>query len=243
LKRVLIKISYDGTNYHGWQVQPNGITIQETLQNAIESVLGTRIPITGCSRTDAGVHAKEFYCHLDCEDSIPESAFIRGLNSCLPNDIAVLEYKEVPNDFHARYNVLGKNYVYNFYYGITNPFLDRYSLRLEKTLDVEKIKYFCNTIIGEHDFCGFSSSGRTVEDTVRNVTECDIYRENNLLKFSITANGFLYNMVRIIAGTAVGISNGSIDKDIANEIFISKDRSLGGNTLSPKGLFLNKVFY
>ncbi len=243
MKRILLKIAYDGTAYHGWQIQPNGITIQEVLQNSLKSVLGKETGVTGCSRTDAGVHAKEFYCHLDCDDSIPDSAFLRGLNSCLPDDISVLDVKSVQSDFHARYNAKGKNYIYNFYFGTNDPFASRYALRLEKDIDISKADIFCKKIIGTHDFYGFSSSGRSVTDTVRTVSDCKMYRDGKFIRFDITANGFLYNMVRILAGTAIDVANGRFDYTVADKVFDTKNRSEAGNTLPPNGLFLNKVIY
>ena len=131
MKRMLLTISYDGTAYHGWQVQPNGITVQETLQNALCKLMGVRPSITGCSRTDAGVHAREFVCHIDCDDKFPENAFLKGLNSLLPNDIAVIGCREVNKDFHARYNAKGKTYIYSMYTGVINPFDERYNLHIE----------------------------------------------------------------------------------------------------------------
>ena len=115
MKRMLLTISYDGTAYHGWQVQPNGITVQEKLQDCLEKLMGTRPKITGCSRTDAGVHAEEFCLHFDCDDCFPEGAFLKGLNSILPNDISVIGCKQVNSDFHARYNAKGKTYAYGMY--------------------------------------------------------------------------------------------------------------------------------
>lgn len=244
MKRVLLKIAFDGTAYHGWQVQPNAITVQEVLQNAVSDVLGTKIGVTGCSRTDAGVSAREFFCHLDCNDNIPDDAFLRGVNGVLPNDISVLDVKEVAADFHARYNAKGKNYIYSFYFGIKDPFLDRYALNISENPDLNRMNDFCKTVVGTHDFYGFSSSGRSVEDTVRTVTLCEaFYDENRNLKFSVTADGFLYNMVRILAGTCLFVGTGKLDTDIALRMFNEKDRSLGGNTLAAKGLMLNKVFY
>ena len=136
MKRMLLKISYDGTAYHGWQVQPNGITVQQTLQDSLEKILGSRVSVTGCSRTDAGVHAREFFCHIDCEDHFPDTAFLNGLNSYLPNDISVIDCKHVSDDFHARYNAKGKKYVYSMYYGKKNPFDSRYSLHISKMPDI-----------------------------------------------------------------------------------------------------------
>ena len=173
MKRVLLTISYDGTAYHGWQIQPNGITIQQVLQDELSSLLGKKTGVTGCSRTDAGVHAKEFCCHLDCDDGIPEEAFVRGLSSRLPSDISVKACKTVADDFHARYNALGKTYVYNINNSrIKDPFYGRYSWQIERPLDTDKMNLFCEKIVGTHDFFAFSSSGRTVTDTIRTVKEC-----------------------------------------------------------------------
>ena len=243
MKRVLLTIAYDGTAYHGWQVQPNGVTFQQTLQDGLEKILGTRVGVTGCSRTDAGVHAREFCCHFDCDEKFPSNAFLKGLNSVLPDDIAVTDCRTVDSGFHARYSAHGKAYVYNMYTGTSDPFRTRYSLRLEKAPDGGKIAYFCNTVVGTHDFAGFSSSRRSVEDTVRTVTDCHFETDGSNYRFCISADGFLYNMVRIIAGTALEVSSGRLSPDCAADIFRSGDRFLAGQTLPPQGLFLHKVFY
>lgn len=244
MKRILLTLSYDDTAYHGWQVQPNGITVQEVLQNSLETLLKIRPLVTGCSRTDAGVHAKEFCLHLDCEENLPREVFLRGLNAILPNDIAVTDYKEVPADFHARYNAKGKTYVYKILNGNRkDPFLSRYVWTIEKPLNIELMNKFCDNLVGTHDFYAFSSSGRTVTDTVRTVTECKAEKKDDIVELRITANGFLYNMVRIIVGTAVDVSNGRIDPNITKEIFKTKDRSKAGITAPPQGLILEKVYY
>lgn len=244
MKRILLTISYDGTAYHGWQVQQNAVTVQETMQNALERLLGVRPSLTGCSRTDAGVHAREFCCHLDCEDNIPPAAFLRGLNSILPEDIAVIGCRDVPPDFHARYAAKGKNYIYRFYHSkTTDPFLSRYAMRLERAPDIGKMNEFCKTIVGTHDFAPFCSSGSSVTDTVRTVSECRMTEDGGLPALSVSADGFLYNMVRIITGTALAVSDGRLPADCAEEIFSTLDRSRAGETAPPQGLFLNKVFY
>lgn len=244
MKRILLTISYDGTAYHGWQVQQNAVTVQETMQDALERLLGKRPALTGCSRTDAGVHAREFCCHLDCEDNIPHAAFLRGLNSILPDDVAVIGCRDVAPDFHARYSAKGKNYIYRFYCSkITDPFLSRYAMRLEKEPDINKMNEFCRSLIGKHDFAPFCSSGSSVVDTVRTVTECYMTEDGGLPALSVSADGFLYNMVRIITGTALAVSEGRLDVNCAEEIFSSCDRSKAGETAAPQGLFLNKVFY
>lgn len=243
MKRYLLFISFDGTAYHGWQVQPNGITVQQVLNESLRKLLGAPTDVTGCSRTDTGVHARQFACHIDCEDNIPEEAFLKGLNSILPSDIAVTGCREVPSDFHARYNARGKTYVYGMYTGDKNPFDGRYFLHIESMPDIRKMDAFAKTVVGTHDFCGFSSSGRSVSDTVRTVSECGVTRENNKLFFRITGNGFLYNMVRILAGTALFVGYGKLPEDTAEKVFLTKDRTLAGDTLPPHGLFLEKVLY
>ena len=243
MKRYLINISFDGTAYHGWQVQPNGITVQQVLNESLYKLLGVQTSVTGCSRTDTGVHAWQFACHIDCEDNIPKEAFLKGLNSILPQDIAVIGCREVPSDFHARYNAKGKTYVYGMYTGDKNPFDGRYFLHIESMPDTEKMNAFAKTLIGTHDFCGFSASGRSVKDTERTISECAVTTEGNKLFFRIRGNGFLYNMVRILAGTALFVGYGKLPVDIAEQVFLSKDRSLAGDTLPPCGLFLEEVLY
>ena len=244
MKRVLLTIAYDGTNYHGYQVQPNGVTIQGVLQNEISLLLGTETSVTGCSRTDAGVHAKEFCCHIDCNENIPDNAFIRGLSSRLPQDISVINCKTVERNFHARYNAKGKTYEYNILNtNIKDPFLSRYSWQIERELNIDKMNEFCEKIIGTHDFYAFSSSGRTVTDTVRTISDCYVTKEDDIVKLTVTANGFLYNMVRIIVGTAVSVSDGKIKPEDTENIINSKKRELAGMTAPAKGLFLKKVIY
>lgn len=243
MKRMLLTISYDGTAYHGWQVQPNGITVQQTLQDALEKLLGKRVSVTGCSRTDAGVHARQFACHIDCEDNFPESAFLKGLNSLLPKDIAVTDCREVARDFHARYNALGKKYVYSMYTGALNPFDSRYMLHLENTPDVDLMNKFCDGIVGTHDFAPFSCSKRTVEDTVRTITECFVKKDGNKIYFEIKGDGFLYNMVRILAGTALAVGQKRLAPDCYIDIFKDNDRSKAGDTLPAFALILDEVYY
>ena len=244
MKRILLKIGYDGTAYHGWQVQPNGVTVQSTLQDAIEKMLGKRLEVTGCSRTDAGVHAREFCCHIDCDDNLPESAFVRGVSSLLPPDIAVFSAKEVPSDFHARYDAKGKTYIYRILNrNIKDPFLSRYTWQIERKLDIERINEFCKAIEGKHDFCAFSSANRTVDNTVRTVSSCFAERSGDIVSLSITADGFLYNMVRIIVGTAVSVSDGKINPEDIAQILELKARDKAGITAPPQGLILDKVYY
>lgn len=240
---MLLTIAYDGTAYHGWQVQPNGVTVQQTLQDSLEKLLGKRVSVTGCSRTDAGVHAHMFCCHIDCDDHFPDNAFLKGLNSLLPNDISIINCRQVSPDFHARYNAKGKKYIYSMYTGNLNPFDSRYMLHLDKLPNVQLMNQFCKGIVGTHDFAPFSSSKRTVDDTIRTVNECIITTQNNYIAFEITANGFLYNMVRIIAGTALAVGQNKLKPDCYNEIFSSGKREKAGDTLPAFALSLKKVYY
>ncbi len=243
MKRVLLKISFDGTRYHGWQIQKNAVTVSKVLSDSLERLLNAKTNVTGCSRTDSGVHAREFFCHIDCADNIPEKAFLRGLNSILPDDIAVKAVSRVDDEFHARYSSKGKTYSYYFYIGNTDPFLSRYTLRLDKKPDISLMNDFCRRIIGEHDFIAFSSAKRTVETTVREIYSCNATMQDNIVKLTVTGNGFLYNMVRIIAGTALEVGNGILNPDCADIAFEAKNRNALGKTLPAKGLFLEKVYY
>lgn len=244
MERVLLKISYLGTAYHGWQVQPNGVTVQEVLQSKIEQMFKCHVNLTGCSRTDAGVHAKEFYCHFDTQLHINEEGIVRGLNSILPHDICVLSAEYVDVDFHARYSAKGKTYEYRILNTkIHDPFLNGRVWHIERPLDVSLMNGFCSKICGTHDFYGFSSSGRTVSDTVRTVSDCSVSRYGDIVTLKITADGFLYNMVRIIVGTAVEVSDGKIKLSDIEDIIKSYDRSRAGITAPPDGLYLKEVFY
>lgn len=242
--RVLLKISFLGTAYHGWQVQPNGITIQQVMQDALEILYKERPNLSGCSRTDAGVHANEFYCHFDIEREIPPKGIVHSLNAVLPNDIVVLSAQYVDNDFHSRYSAKGKNYIYKIHNSDTiSPFNSDRMLFINRELNIDLMNEFCKRIIGEYDFVGFSSSGRTVTDTVRKITDCSVTKKDDVITLSVTANGFLYNMVRIITGTAISVSDGKIDPFKTEELILSKDRSLLGFTAPAHGLYLNKVIY
>ncbi len=244
MERVLLKISYLGSAYHGWQVQPNGITVQEVLQSKIEQLYKAKISLTGCSRTDAGVHAKEFYCHFDAPFHINTDGIVKGLNSLLPRDISVYSAEYVAADFHSRYSSKGKNYIYLIENtAVRNPFNIGRAWHIERPLSVDIMNEFCQKLCGTHDFYGFSSSGRTVETTVRTVYNCSVSKDNELITLSVSGDGFLYNMVRIIVGTAVDVSDGKINISDIEEILLSKERSRAGITAPPDGLYLNKVFY
>lgn len=242
--RRLLKIAYLGTNYCGWQVQPNGVSVQATLQKALNEVLGHKSGVTGCSRTDSGVHAIEFYCHFDTESKIPGRGIVMALNTLLPKDISALECIDVEDNFHARYNAKGKTYKYEIYFSqISDPFLEDRALRIKAEPDFNAAKEFCSLLIGKHNFASFSSVHRTVSDTVRTVSQCNIEKAENRWTFTVTADGFLYNMVRIMVGSMLYYAQGKITKEDVLSSFENENRSLLGNTVKPHGLYLNKVYY
>lgn len=241
---VKLKLQYDGTNYHGWQIQPNGVTVQETLMNAIESVTRERVNVTGCGRTDAGVHALNYVCNFRTNSDIPLEKLPYAINSHLPEDIRVFEAEAAEEGFHAKNSAVKKRYVYRILNSEFNDaFIGKYAWHYRFPLDIDAMRYAAKAFLGEHDFIGFASSGFTVKSTVRTVYSLDIEKSDNVLTIDITGNGFLYNMVRIIAGTLVYAGCGKIDCRSMESIINSKCRENAGITAPAKGLFLKEVYY
>ena len=244
MPNILLKIKYDGTDYHGWQVQKNALSVQEALQDAIEKLFNERLDVKGCSRTDTGVHAREFCVSFKAPFYPGEYHLISALNNSLPEDIKAFSSQVVDDDFHARYSSRGKEYIYYIYNGkYPDPFKNKYSLHYKHHLDEKLMNEAAAGIIGTHDFKAFCSIKTDVEDTVRTIYECSVSRECDMIIIKISGDGFLYNMVRIIAGTLLNAGIGKIKPDDIPLIIESKDRTKAGKTLSAKGLFLNKVFY
>lgn len=244
MKRLLITIRYDGTDYHGWQVQPNGVTVQERIQDAVEKVFGARLDVTGCSRTDSGVHANMFCFHMDTELDIPCEKVPLALNTALPDDIAVLYCKEVDGDFHARYCAKGKQYVYRLYDShLRDPFINRYSVQYKGKLNVEAMNEAAQSFVGKYDFSAFCASGSEVEDRVRTVYEMRVERIGNEVAVTVSADGFLYNMVRIMVGTLLEVSEGRLSAEDIKIALETGKRELAGRTAAAKGLCLDRVFY
>ena len=244
MRNILLTISFDGTAYHGWQVQENAVTVQQTLQDAYERITGVRDNVTGCSRTDSGVHANMYCCNIRTLCEMPCVKLVEALNAVLPDDISIGDCKEVPYDFHARYDCKSKEYIYKIWNSPNkNPFLNRYSLRYKYPLDEKFLNSQAEQFIRKADFSAFCASGSSVGDTVRDVTAAELTREGDLVTFRVSANGFLYNMVRIMVGTLLDISSGKIPPDTIGEIIESGDRQRAGFTARPEGLFLNRVIY
>lgn len=244
MRNLLLTLSYVGVNYHGWQVQPNGVTVQEKLQEALKSVLQAETPVTGCSRTDSGVHAEMFCCNIRTENKIPCDKLVSALNANLPYDIAVNDCREVNEDFHARYDCKGKEYVYRIWNSrVRNPFYEGRALHYPYKLDTEKMNEAAKAFLGTHDFKGFCSAGSSVKTTERTVTLSEVEREGDLVTFRVAADGFLYNMVRIMVGTLLEVSQGKISAEELPSIIESKSRNRAGFTAAPEGLYLHKVNY
>lgn len=244
MKNIKLTIEYDGSNYFGWQKQNNKETIQETIERAILTVTGERSNLIGSSRTDTGVHAKGMVANFKTNSTIPSNKIKFALNNKLPDDIVIINSEEVSDDFHSRYNSKGKTYCYTIINRKDRLALGRnYSYQFKWDLDVEKMKSACKYFIGEHDFCAFMSSGSSVKTTVRTINELYIENNDDEIKIFISANGFLYNMVRIIVGTLIMVGIGKIsDVDII-DIIKSKDRTKAGACVPANGLTLEKVYY
>ncbi len=244
MARLLITLRYDGTAYHGWQVQPNATTVQEKLQDAVEAVTGVRAGVTGCSRTDAGVHADMFCCAIDTASALRGDKLASALNFHLPPDIAVYAVREVTADFHPRYHACGKRYVYRIWNGTQrHPVYDNYALHRKGRLNEELLNRAAAEYIGTHDFAAFCAAGSDVQDTVRTVRDCRVERQGDLVLFSVEADGFLYNMVRIMVGTLLEIADGRMSPQAIPAILASGARENAGPTAPAKGLCLQEVFY
>lgn len=244
MRNLLLTIKYDGSNYHGWQVQNNALTVQEVLQNAIEKVFRKRLNVIGCSRTDAGVHANMYCVSFKTDMDISDNGVVLALNSHLPEDIAVTSCKEVSEDFHPRYDCKSKEYVYKIYNGkIRDPFYSKYSFHYKYPIDEKYLDNEAKSFIGTYDFCGFCSAKSDVEDTVRTVKEFDVWRVGDVVYFRVEADGFLYNMVRIMVGTLLFSAQGKIPCGGILDVIKSKDRKKAGKTAPPQGLYLNKINY
>ncbi len=241
--RIVITVSYDGTGYCGWQRQKNGISVQEVIENAILKLTGEKVSLVASGRTDAGVHAMGQVAHFDTLSKIPPEKFYLALNSLLPDDIRILSSFLAEESFHARYAAKRKTYVYKFYLSpVTLPLKDRYATRIEN-FNVETAQAVLDEIVGTHDFKCFLSSGSDVKTTVRTIYSATVCKEGDDISLNITGNGFLYNMVRIIAGTVLAACENKITVEAVKNALLSGDRNLVGKTAPAKGLCLRSVEY
>ncbi len=244
MSRVLIKVEYDGRNFFGWQKQPNKRTVQEELEKAIEKLTGERVEVFASGRTDRGVHALDQGVHFDLEKEIPVSRLVTAINNLLPNDVSVKKAKKVANDFHARFDIKSKTYIYQIYNAKTKSalFANR-SAFVNYDLDIDKMKSVADLLQGKHNFKGFCSADATVKDFEREIYSINVTRKGKFIKIEVTGNGFLYNMVRIIAGTIVDAGRGLLTEESVKKALENGDRSFAGRTMPPEGLFLTKTNY
>ncbi|WP_444659380.1 tRNA pseudouridine(38-40) synthase TruA [Caproiciproducens sp. R2] len=245
MRNLLLTICYDGSHYHGWQIQKNAVSVQQVFQEALFRVIGERPDIKGCSRTDSFVHARQYCVSLKTEHAIPCERLVGALNHFLPEDMAVLGCREASPDFHARYSCKGKEYIYQIWnHPVRNPFLNRRALHYWYSLDEKRLNEAAAFFVGTHDFTSFCTmDARERGNMTRTVTKAEVKREGDLVTFTVAADGFLYNMVRIMVGTLLRVAQGKLEPRDVERILEEKNRNAAGPTAPPYGLFLNRVFY
>lgn len=251
--KILLDISFLGTAYRGYQVQPNAPTIQGQLNIAVKDLFGYDCDITGCSRTDSGVHANQFFATVtqkgknDIANDIPLERVAAALSVRLPNDISVNTATAVDNDFHPRYDVKSKEYMYCILNTKSrNPFWHDRAWHYPHPIDdraLKNMRLAAMKLVGTHDFSAFKASNSSVDNSVRTIFDTSVERDGDIIRFYISGDGFLYNMVRIIAGTLVYVAEGKIECTNIEKIIESRDRAMAGITAPPQGLYLNRVIY
>ena len=244
MRKIQLIIEYDGTNYAGWQRQENSLAVQQVVEDALSKLTKERIVIHGASRTDAGVHAFGQSAHFRTESKIPADKFSYALNTILPPDVRIRMSRQVPDEFHARFCSKGKRYRYLFHAHPHASAIHRLTrAHIIYPLDVERMQREAQTLVGTHDFAAFAASGSVVKDTVRTIYRADLSREGDEVKLIVEGNGFLYNMVRIIAGTLVGVGTGKLEPGAFAKAIETGNRLDLGVTAPAHGLTLMEVFY
>jgi len=241
MQRYFIQLAYKGTNYHGWQIQPNAISIQETLEKALSVKLQQEIRVTGAGRTDTGVHAEFFVAHFDCSKNI-DNKTVFGLNNMLPNDIVVYNIKKVKPDFNARFDAVSRTYKYY----ITNtktPFLNETATFIKNEINIDLLNKACEILYNYTDFTSFSKLHTDTKTNNCKITNVKWYLENNIVVFEITADRFLRNMVRSIVGTMLDVNSGKTTLSDFSKIIESENRNNAGKSAPAEGLFLTNIEY
>ena len=244
MKRFKLTVAYDGTDYCGWQIQPNGITVEEVLNRKLSELTGEKITVIGASRTDSGVHAMGNVAVFDSDTSIPAERIAYALNGEMPEDIVVVKSEEVPLDWHPRYQDTVKTYEYRILNReMPDPIRRRDTFFVSYPLDIGKMQEAAEYLRGRHDFKSFCNIKTDVEDTVRTIYDLDVLRDGDLITIRISGNGFLYNMVRIIVGTLIRVGRGFYPPTRVKEILDAEKRETAGATAPPQGLDLVKIVY
>jgi len=244
MQNFLLNLRFDGSAFCGWQAQPNGPTVQAALEQAILRVTGQALRVTGCSRTDAGVHAREFYCNFFCDTRVPIERLPAALNAWLPEQIAVLGCTQAAPAFNARFDCRAKTYRYHIHNApARDPFLLRRALLERYPLDENMLAREALHFVGTHDFASLRAAGGSARTSVRTVSRFDVLREGDEIYFFVRADGFLYHMVRIMAGTLLEIARGRLPRGSIPEILAARDRGRAGATAPAQGLMLWEVEY
>jgi len=244
MRNISLVVSYDGTAYHGWQCQPNVITIQETLQKVIERITNRPVKLHGGARTDSGVHARGQVVNFHSDSAIDLKSLEKGINSLLPPDVRVERAGEVREDFHSRYSAISKTYVYCILNATHNsPFYGRYAWHIRQPLDVSSMRSAIQYVKGEHDFSAFKKQDEAYRSTVREVLRAGVLKRKEFVYVVLEGTGFLRYMVRNIVGTLVLVGSGKITGEEFREIMESGDRRRAGPTAPANGLFLKEIKY
>jgi len=244
LSRIRLLIEYDGTGYAGWQRQKNALSVQEVLEDTLSDLLGSKITLFGASRTDAGVHALGQVAHFDAQTSIPPDKIFLAANTRLPSDIRLCASEAAEEDFHARFCTRGKHYTYQIYNANHGPAILRNQVMfVPHKLDLEAMREAGQIFVGTHDFTCAMAAGSNVKDCVRTVYDLTLTRRDDVISMDVRGNGFLYNMVRIFAGTLICVGQHKLDPKEIRAAMAAKDRRLLGFTAQPQGLFLRRVYY
>ena len=244
LRNFKLTISYDGRQFHGWQIQNNAMTVQEAFQTALSKIIGDDFDLKGCSRTDSGVHANMYCISLKTSHPIADVRLKAALNRWLPLSIAVLDCEEADIDFHARYSCTSKEYIYKIWNTeVRNPFLDGYALHYRYKLDEDMLNSAAQAYVGTHDFTSFCGNRHFKKSAVRTIYEIRIEEKKDELDISFTGNGFLQNMVRILTGTLIEVGRGERAPESMPALLKAKERKQAGYTAPPQGLRLEKVTY
>ena len=244
MRNIALRLTYDGSAYHGWQVQKTEVTVAETLEKALTKICGEPIKVVGCGRTDAGVHANRYCANFRTNARIPIDRIPLAVNSRLPADIAVVDACEAPEDFNAIGSCIKKEYIYKIKNSrIRDPFLQNRVCFYPSKLDFDRMQRAAHAFVGTHDFRAVRSVGTETRTTVRTVYWCEVTQEDDIITLAVCADGFLYNMVRAIVGTCVYACHGKLVPEEIPHLLEIGDRRLTGPTMPPQGLYMNRIWY
>ncbi|KPJ52723.1 MAG: hypothetical protein AMS16_06025 [Planctomycetes bacterium DG_58] len=239
-----LTLTFDGTNYHGWQLQPNVLTVQEVVERAVQETVGEHVGVLGCGRTDAGVHAENYVANFTVDSELAPERMQAALNSRLPEDVVVTHCEIAPDDFHATLSAKGKVYRYTVARGSVRPVLDRNFVHwCRHPLDVDAMRQAAECLVGEHDFASFVTEYSPEKDTVRTIGRLDIETEGRYIRITVAGDGFLYNMVRAIVGCLIAVGRGQRSAEWMKEVLDARDRTKAMDTAPAKGLTLVEAVY